>query len=353
MKAVKEAERSCSKRRTARAISGPRATSASSALLEPICLRRGRRLGGRLTALQTPGGTGALRLGAELVATRRTRGRGPHRTPTWPNHAPIFAAARLAMRRTLRRSRDAGGRFRQRARKRSPGRGRATSSCCTAAATTRPASISPASSGRRSPRCLRRESSCRSSISPIRASATASRRTLRRRGSILDAVDEALVAYSCDKNFGLYRDRVGALYVLARDATRGGDGGEQPRGAWRASTGRCRPTTGRRWCGSSSRRPRSSRCGASELDWHARPDQRQPRGARRRRPGARLHPRPARPVLEPAHDEGAGRGAARAATRSICADSGRINLAGMQPGDAGAIVAALRAEGCLTETAAA
>ena len=28
---------------------------------------------------------------------------------------------------------------------------------------------------------------------------------------------EALIAYSCDKNFGMYRDRVGALYVLARE----------------------------------------------------------------------------------------------------------------------------------------
>ncbi len=30
-------------------------------------------------------------------------------------------------------------------------------------------------------------------------------------------VPEALVAFSCDKNFGLYRDRVGALYVMARN----------------------------------------------------------------------------------------------------------------------------------------
>jgi aromatic-amino-acid transaminase len=29
---------------------------------------------------------------------------------------------------------------------------------------------------------------------------------------------EVLVAFSCDKNFGLYRERVGALYGLARDA---------------------------------------------------------------------------------------------------------------------------------------
>ena len=29
---------------------------------------------------------------------------------------------------------------------------------------------------------------------------------------------EALVAYSCDKNFGLYRDRVGAFYAVTSDA---------------------------------------------------------------------------------------------------------------------------------------
>ena len=35
---------------------------------------------------------------------------------------------------------------------------------------------------------------------------------------VLAKVPEALVAYSCDKNFGLYRDRVGAFYMIARSA---------------------------------------------------------------------------------------------------------------------------------------
>ena len=35
--------------------------------------------------------------------------------------------------------------------------------------------------------------------------------------TVLAAVPEALVAYSCDKNFGLYRDRVGALYAMAKE----------------------------------------------------------------------------------------------------------------------------------------
>jgi len=34
--------------------------------------------------------------------------------------------------------------------------------------------------------------------------------------AVLAAVPEALIAYSCDKNFGMYRDRVGALYAMCR-----------------------------------------------------------------------------------------------------------------------------------------
>lgn len=34
---------------------------------------------------------------------------------------------------------------------------------------------------------------------------------------VLGAVPEAFVAYSCDKNFGVYRDRVGAFYAMTRE----------------------------------------------------------------------------------------------------------------------------------------
>lgn len=50
-----------------------------------------------LVGVQTPGGTGALRLAAELIAQadgKRTVWIG---TPTWPNHAPIFREAGLAV----------------------------------------------------------------------------------------------------------------------------------------------------------------------------------------------------------------------------------------------------------------
>ncbi|WP_316860144.1 aromatic amino acid transaminase [uncultured Cohaesibacter sp.] len=34
---------------------------------------------------------------------------------------------------------------------------------------------------------------------------------------VLSRVDEAIITYSCDKNFGLYRDRVGVLYLMSRN----------------------------------------------------------------------------------------------------------------------------------------
>ena len=39
--------------------------------------------------------------------------------------------------------------------------------------------------------------------------------------AILAAVPEALLAYSCDKNFGLYRERTGALFAIVPDADAG------------------------------------------------------------------------------------------------------------------------------------
>lgn len=47
---------------------------------------------GRITAVQTPGGCGALRIAAELL--KRLKTRAIHiGSPTWPNHTPLLAAA--------------------------------------------------------------------------------------------------------------------------------------------------------------------------------------------------------------------------------------------------------------------
>ncbi len=54
-----------------------------------------QRLGEDLTLVQAVGGTGALRLAAELVGAIRPDAAIWIGTPTWPNHQPIFDAARM------------------------------------------------------------------------------------------------------------------------------------------------------------------------------------------------------------------------------------------------------------------
>lgn len=49
----------------------------------------------RFASLQTPGGTGALRIGAELLREVLPQRRIWVGLPTWPNHAPIFRTAGL------------------------------------------------------------------------------------------------------------------------------------------------------------------------------------------------------------------------------------------------------------------
>ena len=67
-------------------------TVAGSAKVTPFSEYPGK---GRATAaLQTPGGSGALRLAADLMARMGTKGIWLG-LPSWPNHASIFKAAGL------------------------------------------------------------------------------------------------------------------------------------------------------------------------------------------------------------------------------------------------------------------
>jgi len=54
--------------------------------------------GGRVETVHTPGGTGALRVAGDLVATLEPGAAIWLSTPTWPNHPQVFAAAGLPIR---------------------------------------------------------------------------------------------------------------------------------------------------------------------------------------------------------------------------------------------------------------
>lgn len=172
----------------------------------------------RIAGLQTTGGTGALRMGAELIARAKPDTNVHAGEPTWANHPPIIAAARLPL--TRHRHCDP-----------------VTQTLCIDHML---AALGKAQAGD----VVLLHGCCHNptgiDLTPDHWEAVA--RLCAERGllpfidlayqGLGDGLDtdatgvritarhcpEILVANSCDKNFGLYRERVGALFLLARNA---------------------------------------------------------------------------------------------------------------------------------------
>jgi len=172
-------------------------------------------LGGRVEGMQTPGGTGAVRL---AVALAKSAGVSKvwMGTPSWPNHAQILkdlgvelagfahaASDGTADMDALRGAIAATG----------PGDAILLHGCCH-----NPTGIDYTNEQWDEIAALLAESGVLPIIDlayqglghGMEADAYGTRK-------VLSAVPEALVAYSCDKNFGLYRDRVGAVYAMASE----------------------------------------------------------------------------------------------------------------------------------------
>ncbi len=169
-------------------------------------------LGGRIDGMQTPGGTGAVRI-AVAMAKKAGIKRILMGTPSWPNHAQILADTGVEMvgfnhaaadgSADLAALKDALA---------NAGEGDAVllHGCChnptgvdyTNAQWDEIAAILGASD-----------------VLPIidlayQGLGLGMEEDAYGTRKVLAAVPEALIAYSCDKNFGLYRDRVGACYVM-------------------------------------------------------------------------------------------------------------------------------------------
>ncbi|WP_419723197.1 amino acid aminotransferase [Sphingobium aromaticiconvertens] len=218
MRAVKEAEVKLLAEQTSKAYLGPEGDALSTDLLARIVFGENLAASDRLTGIQTPGGTGALRLGAELV--RRAR---PDATvwighPTWPNHAPIFREAGLAVLthrffESQTGSLDFDGMMADLAAARA-GDVLLLHGCCH---NPTGASFTAAQWDEIAALCATRgllpfiDLAYQGLGDGLEQDADATR-------LLLERLPNALVAYSCDKNFGLYRDRVGALWGLGESA---------------------------------------------------------------------------------------------------------------------------------------
>ena len=96
LKVMKEAEQRLVHTQATKAYLGSGGDRRFAELLRPILLGE-HAADDRIAGLQTPGGCGALRLGFELIATANPGARVLVGTPTWPNHPPIISATRLEL----------------------------------------------------------------------------------------------------------------------------------------------------------------------------------------------------------------------------------------------------------------
>ncbi|MXO94112.1 aminotransferase class I/II-fold pyridoxal phosphate-dependent enzyme [Erythrobacter arachoides] len=210
-RAIKDAEQRLVDRQQSKSYLGPEGDMAFVRALEPHVFGTALPSGGRIDGMQTPGGTGAVRLAFGLAKkagiTRVFMG-----VPSWPNHAQILddlgleavpfdhatsdgTADMAALRQVLANAGE--------------GDALLLHGCCH-----NPTGVD---------------------YTPVQWDAIASLLADSAMLPVIDlayqglgdgmdedayglrtvsaAVPELLVAYSCDKNFGLYRDRVGAFWV--------------------------------------------------------------------------------------------------------------------------------------------
>jgi len=212
MRAVKAAEKKLWEGQDSKSYLGSKGDIAYADLLRPIVLGE-HAADERIVGLQTPGGCGALRLALQLVARANPAARVLVGMPTWPNHVPITVGCGLEIVEYPYYDREARRiRFDEMM-----------------------AAIEGASAGD----VVLLHGCCHN---PTGADLNAdqwrevTRLVVERdllplvdiayqglgRGldedaaglrGILEACDEVLVAQSCDKNFSVYRDRVGCLFI--------------------------------------------------------------------------------------------------------------------------------------------
>lgn len=213
MRAVKAAELQLLSGQVSKSYLGAEGDQRFTDLIADVALGQGVWRDGRTTGIQTPGGTGALRLAADLIArSGRTRSIWLG-TPTWPNHVSIFREAGLIVRThpyfdPATRELDFEL-FVDSLDDASAGDVLVLHGCChnptgTAFSGAQWAALADFASRRGLIPLL--DLAYQGLGEGLQEDAAGTR-------MMLASVPEALVAYSCDKNFAMYRERVGALWV--------------------------------------------------------------------------------------------------------------------------------------------
>ncbi len=214
--AVKAAERKLLETQVSKAYLGPEGDMGFvHALMPHVFGAADPSKGGRIDGMQAPGGTGAVRLAVGL-AKKAGISRILMGTPSWPNHAQIAADVGITI-KGFNHATKAGvadmAALREAIASAEPTDAIMLHGCCH-----NPTGIdyTPAEwdeiAGLLAAKGLLPilDLAYQGLGKGMEEDAYGVRR-------VLAAVPEALIAYSCDKNFGYYRDRVGALYIMLAD----------------------------------------------------------------------------------------------------------------------------------------
>jgi aspartate aminotransferase len=99
--AVRTAERALLERQTTKTYVGPAGNAGFNQEMARLVLgaEHPALSGGRVRTIQTPGGCGALRLGAELIRCASPESVVNLSTPTWVNHTPLLSGSGLRLER--------------------------------------------------------------------------------------------------------------------------------------------------------------------------------------------------------------------------------------------------------------
>src|SRR4051812_13980612 len=218
LRAVKKAERLLWERQETKAYLGSQGDARFTELIRPIVFGEALAADERLVGLQTPGGCGALRLGADLISKANPRARILVGQPTWPNHGPLIECAGVEM--VPHPYYDPAsrlilfGEMMAALEKAKAGDLVLLHGCCH---NPTGADLSPDQWREVASLVARRglipfvDLAYQGLGNGLEPDAAGTR-------LVVEAAEQAIVAQSCDKNFGVYRERVGNLFVKAASA---------------------------------------------------------------------------------------------------------------------------------------
>ncbi len=218
MRAVKAAEARLLEQQDSKSYLGLEGDMGFVERMAPIVFGTAHGLGDRLQGLQTAGGTGALRAALDLVARANPKARVWVGLPTWANHRPLILSAGLEVAPMpffdqASQTVDVGAMLEALSAAR-PGDAVILQGCChnPTGAVLEPADWDALATIVADRGLLPIMDLAYQGLGDGLEADAASTRLMAAR------VPALLIAYSCDKNFGVYRDRVGALWVIGTNA---------------------------------------------------------------------------------------------------------------------------------------